>query len=99
MPVFAADKNKALNAAKELFSGHRVTVLLRKASQALDRSVIAGNGLSSKQPSCVRAAAVQHTASGLTSRMASCPEIEPAVNSGEAVLVIVQGQEARCWFR
>jgi hypothetical protein len=30
MPVFAADKHEALKAAKELFSGHRVTVVLKE---------------------------------------------------------------------
>jgi hypothetical protein len=28
VPVFSADKHEALNAAKELFPGHRVTVVL-----------------------------------------------------------------------
>ena len=30
MPVFAADKAEALKAAKEMFPGHRVTVVLRE---------------------------------------------------------------------
>ena len=30
MPVFAADKAEALKAAKELFPGHRVTVVLKE---------------------------------------------------------------------
>jgi hypothetical protein len=30
MPVFAADKHEALKAAKELFPGHRVTVVLKE---------------------------------------------------------------------
>ena len=30
MPVFAADKAEALKAAKELFPGHRVTVVLKQ---------------------------------------------------------------------
>jgi 1,2-phenylacetyl-CoA epoxidase PaaB subunit len=29
-PVFAADKEQALKAAKELFPGHRVTVVLKE---------------------------------------------------------------------
>ena len=29
-PVFAADKHEALEAAKELFPGHRVTVVLKE---------------------------------------------------------------------
>jgi hypothetical protein len=29
-PVFAADKHEALKAAKELFPGHRVTVVLKE---------------------------------------------------------------------
>jgi hypothetical protein len=29
-PVFAADKQEALKAAKELFPGHRVTVVLKE---------------------------------------------------------------------
>ena len=29
-PVFAADKGEALKAAKELFPGHRVTVVLKE---------------------------------------------------------------------
>ena len=31
MPVFAADKAEALKAGKELFPGHRVTVVLKEA--------------------------------------------------------------------
>ena len=30
MPVFAADRHEALKAAKELFPGHRVTVVLKE---------------------------------------------------------------------
>lgn len=30
MPVFAGDKHEALKAAKELFPGHRVTVVLKE---------------------------------------------------------------------
>jgi hypothetical protein len=30
VPVFAADKHEALKAAKELFAGHRVTVVLKE---------------------------------------------------------------------
>lgn len=32
VPVFAADKAEALEAGKELFPGHRVTVVLKEAS-------------------------------------------------------------------
>jgi hypothetical protein len=31
MPVFAADKDEALKVGKELFPGHRVTVVLKEA--------------------------------------------------------------------
>jgi hypothetical protein len=30
MPVFAADKQEAMKAGKELFPGHRVTVVLKE---------------------------------------------------------------------
>lgn len=30
MPVFAGDKHEALKAAKDLFPGHRVTVVLKE---------------------------------------------------------------------
>jgi hypothetical protein len=33
MPVFAADKAEALKVGKELFPGHRVTVVLKEGEQ------------------------------------------------------------------